>query len=157
MLTQMIYYTCIVSLNHLVFQKRVLSKAKPVLTKNTKEMMINLNFPNCIKVADLGCASGQNTFLTMSEIVNTVDVLCQEWNQKAPEIDCCLNDLPDNDFNTTFKLIPFFNKRVKSKASCFVSGVPGSFYSRLFPRNSLHFVHSSYSLHWLSKVFITIS
>ncbi|CAA0412447.1 unnamed protein product [Arabidopsis thaliana] len=135
-----------------LLQKKVLSKAKPVLVKNTKGMMINLNFPNYIKVADLGCATGENTFLTMAEIVNTINVLCQQCNQKPPEIDCCLNDLPDNDFNTTFKFVPFFNKRVKSKRLCFVSGVPGSFYSRLFPRKSLHFVHSSYSLHWLSKV-----
>ncbi|CAN1805461.1 Salicylate carboxymethyltransferase, partial [Linum perenne] len=30
-------------------------------------------------------------------------------------------------------------------------GVPGSFYGRLFPEGSLHLVHSSYSLHWLSQ------
>ncbi|KAL0432096.1 UNVERIFIED_CONTAM: Salicylate carboxymethyltransferase [Sesamum radiatum] len=35
---------------------------------------------------------------------------------------------------------------------CFLSGVPGSFYGRLFAAKSLHFVHSSYSLMWLSKV-----
>ncbi|CAA0839261.1 S-adenosyl-L-methionine-dependent methyltransferases superfamily protein [Striga hermonthica] len=34
----------------------------------------------------------------------------------------------------------------------FVSGVPGSFYGRLLPSKSVHFVHSSYSLMWLSKV-----
>ncbi|XP_019097984.1 PREDICTED: salicylate/benzoate carboxyl methyltransferase-like [Camelina sativa] len=136
-----------------LLQRRVLSKAKPVLIKNTKELMINLNFPRYIKVADLGCSSGQNTFLAMSEIINTINVLCQEWNQNPPEIDCCLNDLPNNDFNTTFKFIQFFNENnTTSKELYFVSGVPGSFYSRLFPRASLHFVHSSYGLHWLSKV-----
>ncbi|XP_019241122.1 PREDICTED: salicylate carboxymethyltransferase-like isoform X2 [Nicotiana attenuata] len=31
-------------------------------------------------------------------------------------------------------------------------GVAGSFYNRLFPSKSIHFVHSSYSLHWLSQV-----
>ncbi|KAM0002683.1 putative methyltransferase [Helianthus debilis subsp. tardiflorus] len=35
---------------------------------------------------------------------------------------------------------------------CFVSAVPGSFYDRLFPDKSLHFVHSSYSIQWLSQV-----
>lgn len=30
-------------------------------------------------------------------------------------------------------------------------GAPGSFYEKLFPNNSLHFVHSSYSLQFLSK------
>ncbi|KAF3607854.1 hypothetical protein DY000_02050912 [Brassica cretica] len=111
-------------------------------------------FPNYIKVAELGCSSGQNTFLAMSEIINTINVLCQQSNQNPPEIDCCLNDLPENDFNTTFKLVPFFKKELlmTNQASCFVNGTPGSFYSRLFSRNSLHFVHSSYSLHWLSMV-----
>ncbi|KAJ0619761.1 putative methyltransferase [Helianthus annuus] len=30
--------------------------------------------------------------------------------------------------------------------------VPGSFYGRLFPDESLHLIHSSYSVHWLSQV-----
>jgi jasmonate O-methyltransferase len=36
---------------------------------------------------------------------------------------------------------------------CFFAGVPGSFYCRLFRAKSLHFVHSSYSLMWLSRVW----
>ncbi|XP_015868448.3 S-adenosyl-L-methionine:benzoic acid/salicylic acid carboxyl methyltransferase 1 isoform X2 [Ziziphus jujuba] len=67
-----------------------------------------------------------------------------------------LNDLPGNDFNTLFKS---YKKLEEEKGGqdqgfgkCFISTVPGSFYGRLFPSNSLHFVHSSYSLMWLSKV-----
>ncbi|CAH9071883.1 unnamed protein product [Cuscuta europaea] len=37
---------------------------------------------------------------------------------------------------------------------CFISGVPGTFYGRLFPTNALNFVHSSYSLMWLSQDLI---
>ncbi|XP_010486810.1 PREDICTED: salicylate/benzoate carboxyl methyltransferase-like [Camelina sativa] len=133
-------------------QRRVLSMAQPVLVKNTKEMMMNLDFPTYIKVAELGCSSGQNTFVAISEIINTINLLCQHVNKNPPEIDCCLNDLPENDFNTTFKFVPFFNKEMTNKAPCFIYGAPGSFYSRLFSRNSLHFVHSSYALHFLSKV-----
>ncbi|CAH8260112.1 unnamed protein product [Arabidopsis lyrata] len=135
-------------------QRKVLTMAKPVLVKTTEEMMMSLDFPTYIKVAELGCSSGQNTFLAISEIINTISVLCQHVNKNPPEIDCCLNDLPENDFNTTFKFVPFFNKElmITSKASCFVYGAPGSFYSRLFSRNSLHIIHSSYALHWLSKV-----
>lgn len=113
-----------------------------------------MDFPGCIKVADLGCSSGENTLLVMSEIVNTIITLYQQNSKNLPEINCCLNDLPDNDFNTTFKLVPSFHELVKMdvKDKCFISGVPGSFYSRLFPSKSLHFVHSSLCLHWLSKV-----
>ncbi|ESQ44655.1 hypothetical protein EUTSA_v10003351mg, partial [Eutrema salsugineum] len=105
-------------------QKNIISKTKPIVEENIKEMLLKLNFPICIKVSDLG--------------------------SDLPEIDYCLNDLPQNDFNTSFKLVPSFNKEVQGK--CFISGVPGSFYSRLFPTKSLHFLHSSYSIHWLSKV-----
>ncbi|CDY53071.1 BnaC03g76610D [Brassica napus] len=30
---------------------------------------------------------------------------------------------------------------------------PGSFYGRLFPENTIHFIYASFSLHWLSKFF----
>ena len=86
--------------------------AKPVLVRNTEEMMMNLDFPTYIKVAELGCSSGQNSFLAIFEIINTINVLCQHVNKNSPEIDCCLNDLPENDFNTTFKFVPFFNKEL---------------------------------------------
>ncbi|CAH2064437.1 unnamed protein product [Thlaspi arvense] len=135
-------------------QKSINSDAKLAVAEDVKEMIVEMGFPGCIKVADLGCSSGENTFLVMSEIVNTIIASYQQKGQNPPEIDCCLNDLPDNDFNTTFKLIPSFHEKLKMdvKEMCFVSGVPGSFYSRLFPSKSLHFVHSSFSLHWLSKV-----
>ncbi|KMT14986.1 hypothetical protein BVRB_3g064910 [Beta vulgaris subsp. vulgaris] len=35
---------------------------------------------------------------------------------------------------------------------CFTNGAPGSFHERLFPFNHMHFIHSSYGLHWLSQV-----
>ncbi|VVB05293.1 unnamed protein product [Arabis nemorensis] len=135
-------------------QKSINSDAKLAVVENVKEMIVKMDFPGGIKVADLGCSSGENTFLAMSEIVNTIITSYQQKGQIPPEIDCCLNDLPGNDFNTTFKLIPSFYKKLKMdvKETCLVSGVPGSFYSKLFPSKSLHFVHSSFSLHWLSKV-----
>ncbi|AEE76570.1 S-adenosyl-L-methionine:salicylic acid carboxyl methyltransferase-like protein; floral nectary-specific protein-like [Arabidopsis thaliana] len=135
-------------------QKSITSDAKPEVMKSVNEMIVKMDFPGCIKVADLGCSSGENTFLVMSEIVNTIITTYQQNGQNLPEIDCCLNDLPENDFNTTFKLIPSFHEKLKMnvKGNCYVSGCPGSFYTRLFPSKSLHFVHSSFCLHWLSKV-----
>ncbi|KAK9925790.1 hypothetical protein M0R45_023055 [Rubus argutus] len=34
----------------------------------------------------------------------------------------------------------------------YAAGVPGSFYGRVFPTSSIHFVHSSCAIHWLSRV-----
>ncbi|XP_022564440.2 salicylate/benzoate carboxyl methyltransferase-like [Brassica napus] len=137
------------------YQRSVFSEIEHVVVESIIEMLMNLDYPEYIKVTDLGCSSGRNTLFAMSEIVNTI---IQSYHQKgrpnAPEIECCLNDLPHNDFNTTFKLVPSFLEKLKMevKGKCFVSGVPNSFYSRLFPSMSLHLAHSSFSLHWLSRV-----
>ena len=123
-----------------------------------KNMFIK-DFPSCIKVADLGCASGPNTFLTITEVIESISWICQQAHRKSksPEVQVFLNDLPDNDFNNVFRSVPTFCERLKEEkgnilGSCFITGVPGSFYGRLFPSKSMHFIHSSYSVHWLSKV-----
>ncbi|WJX71577.1 hypothetical protein P8452_55557 [Trifolium repens] len=62
-----------------------------------------------------------------------------------------------NDFNSVFMSLDTFKKSLRDEIEtemgpCYFFGVPGSFFDRIFPNQSLHFVHSSYSLHWLSKV-----
>ncbi|KAH0728299.1 hypothetical protein KY289_002233 [Solanum tuberosum] len=136
-------------------QRRIIQEAKPVLEDAIKKLFKNIgDFPksSCFNMADLGCSSGPNTLFTLSNIIKIVQVLCDEKSCKMPEFQAYLNDLPDNDFNTIFKSIPSFYGDLKDEANCFISGVPGSFYERrLFPSKSLHLVHSSYSLHWLSQ------
>ncbi|KAJ4839088.1 hypothetical protein Tsubulata_037193 [Turnera subulata] len=89
---------------------------------------------------------------------NDFDTVFSKLNQKAPAIQFFLNDLPGNDFDTVFRsLLPnFYDKLEKEKfdklGPCYVAAMPGSFYGRLFPDNSLHFVHSSYGVHFLSQV-----
>ncbi|KAG9146053.1 hypothetical protein Leryth_016613 [Lithospermum erythrorhizon] len=77
--------------------------------------------------------------------------------QPLPEFRIHLNDLPTNDFNAIFQSLPEFYKelkkgRIDGGPSIYIAGFPGSFYGRLFPDNCLHFIYSSFSLHWLSKV-----
>ncbi|KAK2657143.1 hypothetical protein Ddye_010195 [Dipteronia dyeriana] len=119
-------------------------------------MLMSTGFPDSLNVADLGCSSGPNTLLVLSEILDTIHVMCQQVNRISPEFQAFLNDLPGNDFNSIFKSLPTFYENLKKDKGdqfrpCFVSGMPGSFYERLFPSRSLHFIHSSYSLHWLSN------
>ncbi|KAI7742084.1 hypothetical protein M8C21_030090, partial [Ambrosia artemisiifolia] len=134
----------------------VIRKALPVL-KHTINGITNhdLFSCQCFKIADLGCSSSKNTLLVASNIMDMVIDVCKENNRKPPQFQVCLNDLFGNDFNTLFKLLPNFYAKLKKKGGnfnpCFVSAVPGSFYCRLFPDHSLHIVHSSYSVHWLSQ------
>ncbi|GMH17492.1 hypothetical protein Nepgr_019333 [Nepenthes gracilis] len=104
-------------------------------------------------IADLGCSSGPNALTPALEIINVVHAQCQKRGHRLPEFMVFLNDLPGNDFNDVFTSLQqdFFSK-LREEEQCHVAGVPGSFYGRLFLSRSLHFVHSSSSLHWLSQV-----
>ncbi|XWS74839.1 hypothetical protein CRYUN_Cryun01aG0032300 [Craigia yunnanensis] len=75
---------------------------------------------------------------------------CSELKCQVPEIQFYLNDQVGNDFNTLFKGLSDVQEKYKN-VTCFAMGAPGSFHDRLFPRNTMHHVHSSYSVHWLSK------
>jgi hypothetical protein len=98
-------------------------------------------------IADLGCSIGPNTFIAVQ---NIIDVVQQKYQSQGlathmPEFQVFFNDHASNDFNTLFASLP-------PKRLYFATGVPGSFYGRLFPESSLQLVHSSYALQWLSKV-----
>ncbi|KAI7744333.1 hypothetical protein M8C21_032749, partial [Ambrosia artemisiifolia] len=132
-------------------------RAVPLLKHLTKGLANHDVFSDRFTFADLGCSSGTNTLLVASNIIDMVYEVCQENERKVPQFQVCLNDLFGNDFNTVFKLLPdFYSKLKKDKGGsfgpCFVSAVPGSFYDRLFPDQSLHLVHSANSNHWLSQV-----
>ncbi|XP_076891875.1 S-adenosyl-L-methionine:benzoic acid/salicylic acid carboxyl methyltransferase 3-like [Bidens hawaiensis] len=140
-----------------LLQETGIRNAVPFLKPSIKSIASDNVFKDCIIVADLGCSSGPNPLLVASNIITIVHEVCQENNRKTPQFQVFLNDLYGNDFNTIFKLLPdFYGKLKKDKGEsfgpCFVSVVPGSFYDRLFPDQSLHLVHSSTSNHWLSKM-----
>ncbi|CAK9137465.1 LAMT/FAMT [Ilex paraguariensis] len=100
-----------------------------------------------IHLADLGCSVGPNTFIAMQNVMAAMEkkYYAQSLPSEDLEFQVFFNDHISNDFNTLFASLPVDRKY-------FGVGVPGSFYDRLFPSSSLHFVHSSYALHWLSKV-----
>lgn len=137
-------------------QKTVIQNSQ-IFFEETMKKYGTSRFPECFKMVDMGCSSGTNTLLVVTNVVNIVHKICEGRNLKAPEIQVYLNDLPENDFNTIFKMVSQFCSEVENGegdklGKCFISGVPGSFYRRLFPSKSINFVHSSYSLHWLSQV-----
>ncbi|ONK60751.1 uncharacterized protein A4U43_C08F22170 [Asparagus officinalis] len=110
--------------------------------------------PQTLTIADLGCSCGPNTFAMVKRIIEGICKSCCEMSSTLPDFMVFLNDLPTNDFNSVFVGVPEFVEEMKdcSGASVFLAGVPGSFYGRLFPSCSLHFVCSLHSVHWLSQV-----
>ncbi|MBA0802991.1 hypothetical protein Gohar_013243 [Gossypium harknessii] len=137
-------------------QSTCLSLSMPVLKQAVLSFCCT-DLPETITIADLGCASGPNTFIAVSEIISIMYKNCCELGRSPLEFRVFFNDLPGNDFNTIFQSLPAFQEKLQQEngpkfGPFFTAGVPGSFYGRLFPSKTLHFVHSSSSLHWLSQV-----
>ncbi|GLT28863.1 hypothetical protein SLA2020_037670 [Shorea laevis] len=101
---------------------------------------------NVLTIADLGCSVGPNTFIAVQNIIEPVKLKYKSTFQDEDDLQfqVVFNDLPSNDFNTLFQSLPL-------ERPYFADGIPGQFQSRLFPKVSLHLVHSSYALHWLSR------
>ncbi|KAF3437765.1 hypothetical protein FNV43_RR20521 [Rhamnella rubrinervis] len=107
-----------------------------------------LNSPKNFCIADLGCSVGPNTFAAVEIIIEAVKSKydqSQSLSSQIPQFQVFFNDHVSNDFNMLFTSLP-------QDKQYYAAGVPGSFYERLFPEASLHFVHSCSSLHWLSRV-----
>lgn len=143
--------------NNSLVQEKVISMTRPILEEAVIDLYCNATFPKKLCIADLGCSSGPNTLLAISGIMKTVENIRQAGGFQSPQIQVYLNDLPGNDFNSIFRALPKFQDILKEQMGsafgpCFFTGVPGSFYQRLFLSKTLHFVHSSYSLQWLSQV-----
>lgn len=99
---------------------------------------------NTFRIADLGCATGPNTFVLVQDIIKSVETSL-ESNSSKPEFLVFFNDLPTNDFNTLFTSLP-------QDRSYLAVGVPGSFYDRVLPQSSVHIVVAVAATHWLSSV-----
>ena len=110
-------------------QKKVILKAKPIL-QETIVQLYSKSFPECITMADMGCSSGPNTFLPIWEVLEAIDESCRKLNRKPPILQVFLNDLPGNDFNSIFRSLPSFHKKLEEEMGgklgpCFIAAMPG--------------------------------
>ncbi|KAK3421441.1 hypothetical protein EUGRSUZ_G02088 [Eucalyptus grandis] len=124
------------TINEVIAEKLDIKQFSPALTT--------------FQIADLGCSVGPNTFLAVQNIIEAVrrKYESQGLSSQLPDFQVLFNDHASNDFNTLFASLP------SDRPYC-AAGVPGSFHGRLFPKASLHFVHSSYALQWLCKGIIS--
>nr|XP_048329825.1 loganic acid O-methyltransferase-like isoform X2 [Ziziphus jujuba var. spinosa] len=132
-------------------QRKAIEAAEELINKAILEKLEINNFSSLktFQLADLGCSVGPNTFLAVQNIVDAVKLKYQSQrrldSQQLLEFQVFFNDHMSNDFNQLFTALP-------PERRYFAMGVPGSFHGRLFPKASLHFFHSSYAVHWLSRV-----
>ncbi|KAI4379095.1 hypothetical protein MLD38_005433 [Melastoma candidum] len=128
------------------FQKATTSDLKAMVDTVIADHLEITDVSDPIRVADLGCSVGPNTFQAMQNVVEAVQSKLSKSNPGImPGFQVFFCDHTSNDFNTLFMSLP-------PERPYYAAGVPGSFYGRLFPDSSLHFVYSSYALQWLSEV-----
>ncbi|XP_020089988.1 anthranilate O-methyltransferase 1-like [Ananas comosus] len=134
-------------------QEKAILETKTIIEEAIGAIYITL-LPERMVAADLGCSSGPNTLLVASEVIQVVAEQCRRTGRRPPDLQFFLNDLPANDFNNIFRSLERFEKKVDEKKFLpyYIVGLPGSFYGRLFPPQTVHFFHSSYCLMWLPQI-----
>ncbi|KAJ0242964.1 hypothetical protein HA466_0202190 [Hirschfeldia incana] len=134
---------------HSTYQRALLEVAKEKISEAISTKLEINSASNRFNIADFGCSTGPNTFLAVQNIIDAVGQKYRKETQLNPddniEFQVLFNDHSNNDFNTLFQTL-------SPTKRYFVAGVPGSFFGRVLPRDSLHVGHCSYSLHWLSQV-----
>ncbi|OVA03904.1 SAM dependent carboxyl methyltransferase [Macleaya cordata] len=129
-----------------------ISLSKPLLLAGIQSMkLFKGDDDECLRIADLGCATGYNTLATIDLVVETLRGQYIKECGYEPEFEAFFSDLPSNDFNSLFRSFQQFNDTSK-KRRYYAAGVPGSFYHRLFPSRKLHVAVSLSALHWLSQI-----
>jgi len=93
-------------------QEKAIYKAKPIVQKCTSEVYCTVK-PDIFVAADLGCSSGPTAFMAISEIMKAIHKISCGLSYQPPEFMFFLNDLPGNDFNTIFKSLASYQKKVK--------------------------------------------
>ncbi|VAH99059.1 unnamed protein product [Triticum turgidum subsp. durum] len=138
-------------------QEKALVETKPVLQKIVMEMCVDLLHPT-MTIVDLGCSSSDNTLFFVSNVIKAVSYHLEKFSGHPTELQFFLNDLPGNDFNRVFQSLQRFRSSIDMDhkgepiPAFYIAGLPSSYYTRLLPRRSVHLFHSSYCLHWRSRV-----
>uniref|UniRef100_A0A0D9WAU3 Jasmonate O-methyltransferase n=1 Tax=Leersia perrieri TaxID=77586 RepID=A0A0D9WAU3_9ORYZ len=143
------------------------------LEETLDAMMERSSNDKLFTAADLGCSCGSNSLFIVDVIVRRVAAAYESRGLDAPEFQVFFSDLPSNDFNTLFQLLPPLiapppsitledclsaagelstSPTTAATRPYLAAGVPGTFYGRLFPGESIDVFTSTFSLHWLSQV-----
>lgn len=136
-------------------QAAVFQSAAPVLASAMNRLCSGLSREApLLSIADLGTSGGSNSLHMLKFCVNFLrDQLSPLAGSNQREIVVYLNDLPDNDWPVLIKTIDSPASILKTTVinPVYTYLVPRSFYEPLFPSNSLDFIVSMITLHWISK------
>ncbi|CAN6686613.1 unnamed protein product [Malus baccata var. baccata] len=131
-----------------IYQRGGAEASKEFVNKAIAELGLEtLLSSKTFRIADLGCSVGPSTLFSVENIIQALQLKYKTLalSSQLPEFQVFFNDLNSNDFNLLFNSL-------SHNRQYYAAGVPGSFYGRLFPNNSIHLFYSSFSIPWISRV-----
>jgi hypothetical protein len=117
-------------------------RAVDEIQKETPTRFNDINTP--FTIADLGCASGTNTLVFLTPVIDKIRGL----NKDLPIV-VYLNDLPVNNFS---KAMTNVTEGLKAYDNIWVYSTGGSFVGSLFPSNSIDLFVCVNSIQWMRSI-----
>ncbi|KAG2569571.1 hypothetical protein PVAP13_7NG429500 [Panicum virgatum] len=93
-------------INNSQVQSRNLEMVVPVLKETLDTIRLPRRPEKLLAAADLGCSCCQNTLVVADAIVQHMTDMYVSQGHDPPEFCIYFSDLPSNDFNTLFRLLP---------------------------------------------------
>jgi cyclopropane-fatty-acyl-phospholipid synthase len=106
-----------------------------------------------VTIADFGSSQGRNSMRQMAAVLDHVERRCGPGR----EVMIVHTDLPRSDFTSLFTMLDTApDSYLRGRSHVFASAIGRSFYERLLPAGSLAFGWSSFAIHWMSALPLTL-
>ncbi|KAM9979699.1 hypothetical protein ACTFIZ_005954 [Dictyostelium cf. discoideum] len=101
---------------------------------------------NNIRILDIGCLHGKNSIIVLKSLIEQIR---NKWNPNEKVIEIFHSDLSVNDFSNLFNQVYNLNSYSNKINNIFTYGIGNAFENQLVPNNSIDFIFSFTTLHWV--------
>ncbi|KAM9979698.1 hypothetical protein ACTFIZ_005953 [Dictyostelium cf. discoideum] len=101
---------------------------------------------NNIRILDIGCSHGKNSIIVLEPLIEQIR---NKWNPNEKVIEIFHSDLPVNDFSKLFNQVYNLNSYSNKSNNIFTYGIGNGYENQLIPNNSIDFIFSFSTLHWV--------
>ncbi|KAM9968933.1 hypothetical protein ACTFIW_000336 [Dictyostelium discoideum] len=101
---------------------------------------------NNIRILDIGCSHGKNSIIVLEPLIEQIR---NQWKPNEKVIEIFHSDLSVNDFSILFNEVYNLNSYSNKTNNIFTYGIGNGFENQLVPNNSIDFIFSFTTLHWV--------
>ncbi|KAM9968916.1 hypothetical protein ACTFIW_000319 [Dictyostelium discoideum] len=101
---------------------------------------------NNIRILDIGCSHGKNSIIVLKPLIEQIR---NKWKPNEKVIEIFHSDLSVNDFSILFNEVYHLNSYSNKINNIFTYGIGNGLENQLVPNNSIDFIFSFSTLHWV--------